>query len=208
MSPEPPSASVWVVNVWDYIFIPSGNKSAIENTNKSTNERHTNISMLVLAFNLPQIHNDIDSKHPLQPLSQVPFSRELLQVRQVPVACSLTCHTPGSRDECGSCLGGYSGYFGLPSIHPSSATAYSAIRVPGWPLPNMTWYLTSQQPPLASVVLHRTKYFPPVKSQNGYGEQKMPLHPPSTQRQVENRRNFNSGQNCAFKRAAVRAQNT
>lgn len=50
--------------------------------------------------------------------------------------------------------------------------------------------------------------FPPVVPQNGYGEQRMSLHPPPTQRRVENRRNFNAGGSCAFKRAAVRAQKT
>lgn len=60
----------------------------------------------------------MDSKHPLRPPCWLPFPFELLQVWRVPVACRLTCQTPESRDECDSCLGGCSGYFG-PSIHTS-----------------------------------------------------------------------------------------
>lgn len=116
-----------------------------------------------------QNHNDIDTKHSLPPLCWMPFSCELLQA---PVACSLTCQTPESRDECGSCLGGCSGDFGLPSIHPSSVTAYSAIGAAGWPQPNITWNLTSQQPPL------RRNTFPRWSLK--MVQRKMSLHPPST----------------------------
>lgn len=112
---------------------PSGNKSVIPDTNQSTSEE-----LRFLSLTSPIVQ--FASKSPGRPLPSATAASlpGAVFMRQVAVACCLSCHTPQSRDECGSCLGGQSGYFGLPSIHPSSAGAYSAIRAAGWPQPNKT----------------------------------------------------------------------
>lgn len=69
---------------------------------------------------------------------------------------------------------------------------------------NLTSLDISQQPPLASVVMHGYGILSPCGTPK-MAQQKMSLHPPID---AATSSNFNSGEKCAFKRAAVGAQKT